>query len=109
RAALVSAFVQGWSAMGIRVAIYPLFAIQALRADTAAAGLALTMFALGNAAAVALVGRFADTYGRRTFIIWGLLTLGLSTAALAFTDALWVFFALSILAGIGSGLANPAQ
>ncbi|RAF76464.1 MFS transporter, partial [Burkholderia multivorans] len=71
--------------------------------------LALTMFALGNAAAVALVGRFADTYGRRTFIIWGLLTLGLSTAALAFTDALWVFFALSILAGIGSGLANPAQ
>ena len=109
RAALVSAFVQGWSAMGIRVAIYPLFAIQALRADTAAAGLALTMFALGNAAAVALVGRFADTYGRRPFIIWGLLTLGLSPAALAFTDALWVFFALSILAGIGSGLANPAQ
>ncbi len=50
RAALVSAFVQGWSAMGIRVAIYPLFAIQAPRADTAAAGLALTMFALGNAA-----------------------------------------------------------
>lgn len=109
RAALVSAFVQGWSAMGIRVAIYPLFALQALHADAAAAGLALTMFALGNASAVALVGRFADTLGRKPFIIWGLLTLGLSTAALAFTDALWLFFVLSVLAGIGSGLANPAQ
>lgn len=109
RAALVSAFVQGWSAMGIRVAIYPLFAIQILRADTAVAGLALTMFAIGNASAVAVVGRFADTYGRKPFILWGLTVLGVSTAALAFTETIWLFFVLSIIAGIGSGLANPAQ
>ncbi|WP_350270740.1 MFS transporter [Brevibacterium sp. CBA3109] len=109
RSALFSAFVQGWSAMGIRVAIYPLFAIQALKADTAVAGLALTMFAIGNASAVTVVGRYADTYGRKPFIQWGLLILGLTTAALAFTDAIWVFFVFSIVAGVGSGLANPAQ
>ncbi|MDN6667062.1 MAG: MFS transporter [Brevibacterium sp.] len=109
RSALLSAFVQGWSAMGIRVAIYPLFAIQALKADTAVAGLALTMFAIGNASAVTVVGRYADTYGRKPFIQWGLLVLGVTTAALAFTDAIWLFFVFSIVAGIGSGLANPAQ
>ncbi|GAA1871411.1 MFS transporter [Brevibacterium marinum] len=109
RAALISAFVQGWSAMGIRVAIYPLFAVQALRADTAVAGLALTMFAIGNASAVTVVGRYADTYGRKPFIQWGLFILGVTTAGLAFTDAIWLFFVLSVLAGAGSGLANPAQ
>lgn len=109
RSAMLSAFVQGWSAMGIRVAIYPLFAIQALKADTAVAGLALTMFAIGNASAVTVVGRFADTYGRKPFIQWGLLVLGLTTAALAFTDSIWLFFVFSIVAGIGSGLSNPAQ
>ena len=109
RSALISAFVQGWSAMGIRVAIYPLFAIQALKADTAVAGLALTMFAIGNASAVTVVGRFADTLGRKPFIQWGLFVLGVTTAALAFTDAIWVFFVFSVIAGVGSGLANPAQ
>ncbi len=109
RAALFSAFVQGWSAMGIRVAIYPLFAIQALGAGTAVAGLALTMFAIGNTSAVAIVGRFADTYGRKPFIQSGLLVLGVTTAALGFTDSIWLFFVLSVIAGIGSGLANPAQ
>ena len=109
RSALISAFVQGWAAMGIRVAIYPLFAIQALKADTAVAGLALTMFALGNASAVTVVGRYADTYGRKPFIQWGLLVLGVTTAALAFTDSIWLFFIFSVVAGVGSGLANPAQ
>ncbi|MGO2154094.1 MAG: MFS transporter, partial [Brevibacterium aurantiacum] len=32
-----------------------------------------------------------------------------STSALAFTDSIWLFFILSVVAGIGSGLANPAQ
>ena len=109
RSALVSAFVQGWASMGIRVAIYPLFAIQALKADTAVAGLALTMFAIGNASAVTVVGRYADTYGRKPFIQWGLLVLGVTTAALAFTDSIWLFFIFSVVAGVGSGLANPAQ
>ena len=109
RSALISAFVQGWSAMGIRVAIYPLFAIQALKADTAVAGLALTMFAIGNASAVTVVGRFADTVGRKPFIQWGLFVLGVTTAALAFTDSIWLFFVFSVIAGAGSGLANPAQ
>ena len=109
RSALISAFVQGWSAMGIRVAIYPLFAVQALGADTAVAGLALTMFAIGNASAVTVVGRFADTIGGKPFIQWGLFVLGVTTAALAFTDAIWLFFVFSVVAGIGSGLANPAQ
>ena len=95
--------------MGIRVAIYPLFAIQALKADTAVAGLALTMFAIGNASAVTVVGRFADTVGRKPFIQWGLFVLGVTTAALAFIDSIWLFFAFSVIAGVGSGLANPAQ
>src|SRR5690625_7263165 len=88
RSALISAFVQGWSAMGIRVAIYPLFAIQALGADTAVAGLALTMFAIGNASAVTVVGRFGDRLGRTPFIPRGLFGLGQPTPVRAISASL---------------------
>src|SRR5699024_11818410 len=105
--AQISSLFQCWSALGIRESIYPLFAFHALGADTAVAGLALTMFAIGNASAVTVVGRFADTIGRKPFIQWGLFVLGVTTAALAFTDAIWLFFVFSVVAGIGPGLANP--
>ncbi|WP_425547677.1 MFS transporter [Brevibacterium daeguense] len=109
RAALFSGAVHGWTSMGIRVALYPLFALHVLGAGAAVSGLALTVFAAGNAVAVMVVGRFADVRGRRPFILMGLVILGLSTIALGFSTSIPVFFALSVVAGVGAGLLNPAQ
>ena len=109
RAALVSVLAHGWTSMGIRVAIYPLFALHVLGAGAGVSGLALTVFALGNTVAVAAVGRWADHLGRRPFILTGLLIMGVSTIALGFSGSVPVFFVLSAVAGIGAGLLNPSQ
>ncbi|WAL39117.1 MFS transporter [Brevibacterium sp. BRM-1] len=109
RAALFGGMANGWASMGIRVAVYPLFALHVLGVGAAEAGWALTVFALGNAVAVTSVGRFADIYGRKPFIVTGFAVLGLATIVLGYWESLTVFLVLSAVAGVGAGLLNPAQ
>lgn len=109
RAALLGGAVSGWSAMGIRVAIYPLFALSVLKVGPEAAGLALTFFALGNAIAINASSRFADTYGRVPFVSAGFAVMGIATLLLGVWPNLPMFLALSTVAGMGAGLIMPAQ
>lgn len=109
RAALLGAVVSGWSAMGIRVAVYPLFALSVLGAGPKAAGLALTFFALGNFLAITVSSRLADTYGRVPFTSAGFAVMGAATILLGVWPDLLVFWALSAVAGVGAGLLIPAQ
>ena len=65
RAALGSAFANGWCNFGVRVAVIPQFAL-VVRDDTWVAGVALALAALGTAATLQVAGRLADTLGRRS-------------------------------------------
>jgi MFS family permease len=94
--------------MGARIALYPLFVVAVLGADERVSGIALTVFALGMAVSVAVVGRLTDTWGRRPFVLVGLFVLGAATVAVGYSGSVWVFFALTLLAGLGGGLVNPA-
>ena len=109
RAALASSFANGWSSIGVRVALIPLFAASVLGAGPAIAGIALAVFAAGNAATLLVSGRLADTVGRRPLILSGLVINGIATGALGFTNSVWLFLVVSVIAGAGSGLVNPAQ
>lgn len=109
RSALLSSFANGWATFGVRMATVPLFAAAAFGSGPEAAGLALAVFAAGNAAALTFSGRLADTMGRKPMMIWGLLVAGLATAGIGLTDDLAWFLAASALAGVGSGLFGPAQ
>ncbi len=109
RSSLVSSFANGWATFGVRMATVPLFAVAALGAGPEAAGLALAVFAGGNAAALTFSGRLADTLGRKPLMIAGLLVAGLATAGIGFTSHLGWFLAASAAAGVGSGLLGPAQ
>lgn len=109
RAAIVSGFANGWSNLGVRVALLPLFADAALDAGPWAAGAALAVFALGNAGALSVAGRQADVRGRRLVIMAGLLVNGIFTVVLGFSANLWMILVLSALAGVGAGIINPAQ
>lgn len=108
RASLGSGIAVGWAAMGARIALYPLFVIAVLGADEAVSGIALTVFAAGMAVSVAIAGRLTDSWGRRPFILVGLTLLGAATIAVGFSSTIWVFFALTLLAGLGGGLVNPS-
>lgn len=109
RAGLFSSFANGWATFGVRMATVPLFAAAALGGGAAAAGWALAVFAGGNAAALTVSGRLADSLGRRPMMIAGLTLTGTATAGIGLThDMIW-FLAASAAAGVGSGMLGPAQ
>lgn len=110
KAALVSGFTNGWMAFGVRISLIPLFAVAAFASNgTLLAGLALAIFAVGNGAALTFSGKLTDTLGRRLPIIIGLSIASLATATIGWVDSVPLFIALSVVAGLGTGLMGPAQ
>lgn len=115
RAALTSFFANGWATFGVRNSLTPLLAASAFAGTgfwldgPQIAGAALSLFALGNIAAVTFSSRLSDIHGRKPLIIIGLLVAGAGTAVIGWMDNAWLFLALCILAGAGTGLLNAPQ
>lgn len=109
RASVFSGFANGWANFGVRNAILPLFAVFAIVNEPWVAGMALAVFAVGNAIGLTFAGRYSDRVGRRPFIIGGLVVSGIATAVTGFATNLPLLVVLSVIAGIGAGTLNPAQ
>jgi MFS family permease len=109
RAAVGSGFANGWANFGVRNAILPLFAAAVVGKQPWVAGMALAVFAAGNAAGLTIAGRLSDRLGRKPFILGGLLVSGLATAATGLAQSLPLLVVVSVVAGIGAGTLNPAQ
>lgn len=107
RAALVAGFGNGWAVFGVRVALVPLLVVEVLRQPEAWSGIALAVFAGGNAATLMVSGRITDRVGRRLPILCGLVVSSAATAALGLVTWPPLFLAVSLLAGMGSGMINP--
>ncbi len=108
RAALASAFANGWANFGARNAVLPLFAL-ALTGLSWAAGAALAIFAAGNAVGLTLSGRGSDKRGRRPYVLAGLVVGGATTAVTGLAGGLVALLVLCAIAGLGAGAMNPAQ
>jgi len=109
RSAIASGFANGWANFGVRNAILPLFAAAVVGKEPWVAGMALAVFAAGNAVGLTVSGRATDRLGRRPFIITGLVVSGLATAVTGLASNLPTLVAVSVVAGIGAGTLNPAQ
>ena len=109
RAALVSSFANGWSSFGVRNALVPLFAAAALSAGPEVAGISLTAFAAGTAVVLLFSGRLADSWGRKPLALIGLGVNAAATALMGFSSSVPEFLIISVIAGMGTGLLNPAQ
>lgn len=107
RAALAANFANGWAVFGVRVALVPLFVVEALGQDEAWGGFALAVFAAGNAITLVGSGRLADRVGRRPPILVGLAVSAVGTAVIGLVESLPFFLAVSLVAGLGSGLITP--
>jgi MFS transporter, DHA1 family, tetracycline resistance protein len=107
RAALTASFANGWVVIGVRVALVPLFVVEAMRLPEAWGGIALAVFAAGNAATLLLAGRWADRRGRRPPVLVGLIVSAVATGVLGFLTSPPLFLAASLVAGMGGGLVNP--
>ncbi len=107
RAALVASFGNGWAVFGARVALVPLVVVEALGQPESWAGIALAVFAAGNAATLLVAGRIADRIGRRPPMLVGLAVAALGTGVLGLVVDPGLFLAVCLVAGLGSGLVNP--
>ena len=108
RAALASAFANGWCNFGVRVAVLPQFAV-AVHDATWVAGVSLALAAVGTAASLQVAGRLADSVGRRPLVIVGLAVTALGLGLIGLSGDLLVLLVLSAVSGLGAGLVNPAQ
>lgn len=107
RAALVASFSNGWAVFGVRVALVPLLVVEALDQPESWSGIALAVFAAGNAATLVVTGRITDRIGRRPPMIAGLAVSAVATGVLGFVTEPMLFLVVSLIAGLGSGLVNP--
>ena len=107
RAALVAGFANGWTVFGVRVALVPLLVVEVLRQPEAWSGVALAVFAVGNACTLVVTGRITDRIGRRRPILLGLAVAAVATGGLGFVTSPPWFLAVSLVAGMGSGMVNP--
>ncbi|MFT3888575.1 MAG: MFS transporter [Arachnia sp.] len=108
RALLVTGFANGWSNFGVRIALLPLMAAAVPTIGQSAAGIALTLFAVGSALTQQVSGRLIDRHGRRPFLVLGLAVSAAATIPFGWGDNLAVFLALSALAGAGGAFLAPA-
>ena len=110
RAALFSNFATGWAAFGLRIALVPLFVVEALGYGAGFAGLALATFAIGNILAVIPSGYLSDRVGRRKLLIVGLTVSAISTVLVGYTSSLPVFLAAAFVTGAATGIfVSPQQ
>lgn len=109
RAALVSNFATGWAAFGLRIALVPLFVVEALGRGAGVAGLALATFAIGNVSVVIPSGYLSDRVGRRKLLILGLTVSAASTILVGLTSSLPVFLAAAYVTGAATGIFIAPQ
>ena len=109
RALLLTGFAHGWSNFGVRIALLPLMAASIPAIGNAAAGIALTLFALGNALTQQATGRLIDKRGRRPFLVLGLAISAAATVPFGWLQTLPWFLFLAAVAGAGAAFIAPAS
>src|SRR5690606_1253885 len=116
RAVLVSGMANGWTNFVVRMALLPLLA-GAVLDEPGVARPVPAVGAEGSAGPLPSSGRWVARVGRRPLVIAGLLVMAVSfgligvaqNPVLSTGTGLGVLFALSVTAGVGAGLVNPAQ
>lgn len=94
------------ASFGIIVPILPAYLVSINQGGTAA-GLMIAIFAGAQLLFSPLGGKWADVYGPRKVIIFGLSLLTISMLMFYATDSIWILYASRIIGGIGDAFLVP--
>ncbi len=108
RAACLANFAQGWTSLGVRTTLIPLFVVVVLGGTSSWTGIALAAAAVAQALALAPAARFVDTVGRKPAIIGAFTVAGLSIVAISFAPNIWVLGALLCVYGVAAAFMGTA-
>lgn len=92
---------------GIIIPILPAY-LDSINEGGMAAGLMIAIFAGAQLIFSPIAGKWADDYGRRKMIIYGLSGLTLSMFVFYFFDSIWMLYVSRVIGGIGAALLVPA-
>ncbi|MEH7123780.1 MFS transporter [Bacillus sp. JJ1773] len=92
---------------GIIIPILPAY-LESINQGGTAAGLMIALFAGAQLIFSPIAGKWADQYGRRKMIIYGLIGLTLSMFVFYGFNSIWWLYASRIIGGIGAALLIPA-
>lgn len=95
------------ASFGIIIPILPSY-LQSIGQGGMAAGLMIAIFAAAQFLFSPIAGKWADQYGRRRMIIYGLIGLTLSMFVFYASDIIWVLYFSRIIGGIGAAMLVPA-
>lgn len=92
---------------GIVIPILPAY-LESINQGGTAAGLMIAIFAGAQLIFSPIAGKWADQYGRRLMIIYGLIGLSLSMFIFYWFDSIWFLYLSRVIGGIGAALMVPA-
>lgn len=92
---------------GIVIPILPAY-LESINQGGTAAGLMIAIFAGAQLIFSPVAGKWADVYGRRKMIIYGLIGLTMSMFIFYLFDSIWILYLSRVIGGIGSALLVPA-
>ncbi|MBG6213033.1 DHA1 family multidrug resistance protein-like MFS transporter [Cryobacterium sp. CAN_C3] len=108
RAACLANFAQGWTSLGVRTTLIPLFVVVVLGGTSSWTGIALAAAAVAQALALAPAARFVDIVGRKPAIIGAFALAGLAIVAISFVPNIWVLGALLCVYGVAAAFMGTA-
>lgn len=92
---------------GIIIPILPSY-LQSINQGGLAAGLMIAIFAAAQFVFSPVAGKWADQYGRRKMIIYGLAGLTLSMFVFYMSDSIWILYLSRVIGGVGAAMLVPA-
>lgn len=95
------------ASFGIVIPILPSY-LESINQGGMAAGLMIAIFAAAQFVFSPIAGKWADQYGRRKMIIYGLLGLTISMFVFYASDSIWVLYLSRVIGGVGAAMLIPA-
>jgi DHA1 family multidrug resistance protein-like MFS transporter len=95
------------ASFGIIIPILPSY-LESINQGGMAAGLMIAIFAAAQFLFSPIAGKWADQYGRRSMIIYGLAGLTLSMFVFYVSDSIWVLYLSRVIGGVGAAMLVPA-
>jgi len=92
--------------VGILIPILPLY-LESFNAGGTAIGALIATFSLAQFIISPLIGQLSDRYGRKLFIILGLIIYSASMCMFGLADHLWLLFVARFLSGTGAAFITP--
>ena len=92
--------------------LFPFFSLyitQKFSVGMTQAGIILGFFSIFGMLGSMIGGALTDKFGRRSLILFGLVSSALSTLSLGLVNQFWMLFPLAVLTGLLSDVAHPAH